>query len=505
MIMTSSSPLSPEARRALYDELLRRSLGHFHAEAFSLLHGQQLEPGPHIDAMVHVLEQVALGTIKRLIITLPPRQGKSELVSGSFGAWLLGNDPAAKVTVASYGQHLATPLVDKTRSIMRSERYRQLFAQSRIKAGKDRAELFGTTKGGEVRAATRAGAMTGLGTHFLILDDFQKAAEALSAAERENAINTFKSTFFTRFDNLADGRIIIVQQRLHEDDLVGWASRHGNWHHLNLPAVAEEDQTIPLSRGQVWHRKKGEILHSRLTFEYLEEQKLLMGLPMYNAQYQQNPGVAEGSLIDWQWFGQYDEQPPRRFFHRIVQSWDPAITERITSDYSVGMTWGYRDGEWYLLDLIRVQAAFTKLLERVIGWHRQWRADALVIEGVSIGHALYEQVRAAQLPGIIRCPTPRHSKQDRLAGCTAQLATGDYLLPASADWLPALRHELLAFPEGRNDDQVDAMVQFLEFAFSNGRWADTQYDSRGRPLRPMRPERRSPYYGGDAPSGESWR
>lgn len=502
----SSMTLSPDARRALHDELLRRSLGHFHAEAFAMLHGgQALEPGHHIDAMVHVLEQVALGTIKRLIITLPPRQGKSELVSGSFGAWLMGNDPAAKVTVASYGMDLARPLVDKARTIVRHARYQQLFPDTRIKPGKDKAELFGTTKGGEMRAATRAGAMTGLGTHFLIIDDFQKAAEAMSLVERENAILAFKSTFFTRFDNLADGRIIIVQQRLHEDDLVGWALRHGNWHHLNLPAIAEEDQTIALPRGATWRRNKGDLLApGRLTFDYLEEQKLMMGTRTFNAQYQQNPIVAEGNLIDLQWFGQYDERPPRRFFHRVVQSWDPAITERITSDYSVGMTWGYRDGQWYLLDLIRIQANFNKLLERVIGWHAQWRADALVIEGVSIGHALYEQVRAARLPGIIRCPTPRLSKQDRLAGCTAQLATGDYLLPASAEWLPALRHELLAFPDGRNDDQVDSMVQFLEFAFSNARWASTQYDSNGRPLRPVRPERRSSYYGGNAPSAGSW-
>lgn len=505
--MSASSPKpSPDVRRALYDELLRRSLGHFHSEAFSILHGgEQIEPGPYIEAMVHVLEQVARGDIKRLIITLPPRHGKSELVSGSFGAWLMGNDPTVKVTVASYGMDLARPLVDKARTIMRDPKYRQLFPQTQIQQGKDKAELFATTNGGEFRAATRAGAMTGLGTHFLIVDDFQKAAEALSLVERESAILTFKSTFFSRFDNLADGRIIIVQQRLHEDDLVGWALRHGNWHHLNLPAVAEEDQTIPLPRGKIWCRKKGDLLApKRVPLSYLEEQKLIMGSRLYNAQYQQNPAVAEGSLIDMQWFGQYDEAPQRSFFHKIVQSWDPAITERITSDYSVGMTWGFRDAEWYLLDLIRIQAGFNNVLERTIAWHRQWKADALIIEGASIGHALYEQVQKAKLPGIIRCPTPRFSKQDRLAGRTAQLATGDYLLPASAPWLPALRHELLAFPDGRNDDQVDAMVQFLEFVFSSSQWIERQYDSTGRPMRPSRPERRPRYYDGEAPSRGSW-
>jgi len=188
----------------------------------------------------------------------------------------------------------------------------------------------------------------------------------------------------------------------------------------------------------------------------------------------------------------------------VVQTWDPAVTDRITSDYSVGMTWGYRDGDWYLLYLIRGQLGFVNLTERVIAWHRQWKADALIIEGASIGHALYDQVKAANLPGIIRCPTPTRSKLDRVAGCTVQLQTGAFLLPASAEWLPPLRHELLAFPDGRNDDQVDALTQFLEFVFGEDRWVKQQFDAHGRRIRPNRPERRSSYYDGNAPSGGSW-
>ena len=230
----------------------------------------------------------------------------------------------------------------------------------------------------------------------------------------------------------------------------------------------------------------------------------MMGARHFGAQYQQNPIVADGGIFDLNWFGQYDELPRRSFFHKIVQSWDPAITERITSDYSVGMTGGFRDGRWYLVDVVRAQLAFTKLTERVLAWHRHWRADALIIEGASIGHALYDQVREARLPGLLRCPSPRLSKLDRASGCTVQLQTGDFLFPASADWLPALRHELLAFPDGRNDDQVDALVQFVEFAFLDQRWVETRYDKGGRPQRPPRSPRTSRYYGGQVPSSGSW-
>lgn len=498
--------LSSAARATLGAEVLRRSLRHFHDEAFKMLHGgEQLAPGPHIDAMVYRLERLARGDIKRLIITLPPRHGKSELVSGSFPAWILGNDPGAKITIVSYGLELAIPLVDKARSIVKHAHYRRLFPALTLKKGKDRSDYFEVAGGGSVRAASKSGAMTGLGTHFLIVDDFHKAGESLSAVEREKAIETFRTTFFNRFDNLSDGRIIIVQQRIHEDDLAGWALRFGTWDHLNLPAYAEQDEVIELPRGKTWQRRKGDVLAPAIaSAEYLEEQRLMMGARYFGAQFQQNPIVADGGLVDLNWFGQYEERQPRSWYHKVVQSWDPAITERVTSDYSVGMTWGYRDGQWHLLDLLRVQYAFTRLTERVMSWHRQWKADALIIEGASIGHALYDQVRKAELPGLVRCPTPRLSKQDRLAAITVQLQTGIFLLPASADWLPDLRRELLAFPDGRNDDQVDALTQFVEFAFQNDRWVAERYDADGRRVRPPRPHRQSRYYDGNTPSRGSW-
>jgi predicted phage terminase large subunit-like protein len=279
---------------------------------------------------------------------------------------------------------------------------------------------------------------------------------------------------------------------------------HGGCDHLNLPAIAEEDMAIPLTRGRIWQRKKGEVLDPvRIPLVFLEEQRLAMGFRGFGAQFQQNPTVADGGQIDLAWFGQYDSVLPRRSYHRIVQSWDTAATDRQNADFSVGLTWGWREDRWHLLDVVRAQLRFVALRERVIAWHRQWQADALIIENASTGLALYDEVRQAALPGLLRCPTPRGSKLDRLAGRTAQLATGDYLLPTSAPWLQAFRNELTAFPDGRNDDQVDALVQFLEFVSNEDRWVRTRYSADGRPVRPSRPDRRPRYYGGDAPSGAS--
>jgi len=504
--MNAHTALSPVARRALADQIKRRSLGHFHAEAFRILHGgETLTPGNHIEAMVHCLEQLASGAIRKLIITLPPRHGKSELVSGSFPAWVLGNDPTAKLTIVSYGTELSNRLFNNVRTIIKDNRYGRVFPNVAIRKGQDRADHLITAGGGEVRATSKAGAMTGLGTHFLVVDDFHKATDSMSAVERENAIETFRNTFFNRFDNLNDSRMVIVMQRLHEDDLVGWALRTGDWHHLNLPAIAVQNEIISLSRGRTWSRQKGDVLAPFLiSAEELKKKETEMGPRPFGAQFQQDPTIAEGALIDWGWFGQYEERPPRHFFHKIVQSWDPATTDRINSDYSVGLNWGYRDGHWYLLDVIREQMQFTELADRVIAWHRQWKADALIIEGASIGIALHQVLRKAKLPGLLRAPSPKGSKEDRIAKATVQLRSGNFLLPASTPWLEAFRRELLAFPDGRNDDQVDALSQFVEFVFKADSWVQSEFDGSGRRLAVKRRDRRPRYYDGDVPSRGSW-
>lgn len=196
--------------------------------------------------------------------------------------------------------------------------------------------------------------------------------------------------------------------------------------------------------------------------------------------------MPEGSLIDWGWFGQYEEMPERREFLKVVQSWDLAITTNLHSDYSAGITCGYKDEQWHVLDVIRVKLPFGKLLDRIIAAHRQWRADALVLEGNSIGDAMFDQVRARNLPGLLRAPKVSTSKVDRLAACTAILERGDFLLPTVAPWLSEFRRELLCFPEGANDDQADAFSQLVKFAFESQRWVETSYDRNGRPSRPPR-------------------
>jgi predicted phage terminase large subunit-like protein len=485
---------SPALQRAIMNEIRRESLLAFCQAAYAMLYpGKRLEPLPYVQALIYQLERIARGDTRRLICNVPPRHGKSDFGTCMMAAWVLGRDPAMKVFVVCYGMTLSVGFAKKVRQIVKHPAYQRIFPDTRIRFGDDRSDHFITTRGGEFRAGSQDGVITGIGTHLMILDDFQKADEALSAVERDNAITTFRNSLVTRFDNLADGRILINQQRLHEEDISGFAASLGSWDHLVLPAIAEEDQRLPLGQGRIWHRRKGEVLDPiRAPLAYLTELKVLQGPHYFAAQCQQNPLVSDGGLIDLGWFGQYEKIPDRAEFLKVVQVWDPAISERFSADYSVGMTWGFHiSGKWYLLDLIRGQLSFPTLVDRMLGWHRRWRADALVIEGASIGISLWQLAKEAGLSGIVQAPTPRGSKEERLAGRSAQLATGDYLLPANAPWLFDLKREMVAFPDWKHDDQVDALSLFLQFVFDNERWMSARFNDRGRRIDPIRrPTRR---------------
>lgn len=481
-------------QRAFLDMLARENFPTFFGIAYQILHPDKPIPqAPYIDAMLHKLQQLVTGDLRRLVNNVPPRHGKTEFGTVMLAAWILGRDPAAKIFVVSYGLALSEQITGKIRQIIEHPRYKRIFPKTKLQVGRNRLGHFFTTAGGECMACSQDSAITGFGTQYMLIDDFQKADEALSAIERENAIRTFRNTLLSRFDNLAEGRILINQQRLHIDDISGFALSLG-WPQFKLPAIAVRDEVIPLSGGRFWHRKIGDLLDPvRVPQSYLDEQKLAQGFRYFSAQNQQDPDVSDSGLIERSWFGQYDERPDRSAFLQIVQSWDPAITERLSADYSVGMTWGYDGQFWYLLDIIRVQLKLPDLLPRVIGAHKRWRADVLLIEGGSIGTALYQQVKAAGLPGTLRNPTPRMSKEDRLAAGAAQLAAGGYLLPRDAPWLDDFWRELLGFPDGRNDDQVDALTQFLNYVFGRNGKFELREDCHGnlrRSTRPVRRERR---------------
>jgi hypothetical protein len=192
-------------------------------------------------------------------------------------------------------------------------------------------------------AATRprsAGTLTGRGADLIIIDDPLKSEEAMSDPARKRVIDWYSGTLVTRLNNKDRDAIVVVMQRLHEDDLAGHLLGQGGWQRLDLPAIAIEDSVIPTGPGKFHTRRTGDILHpARESQEVLDRIKAEIGSLMFSAQYQQRPVPLEGNLIRRDWFKYYDQLPPKDPSARIVQSWDVAMMTGETNDFSVCTTW----------------------------------------------------------------------------------------------------------------------------------------------------------------------
>jgi len=165
----------------------------------------------------------------------------------------------------------------------------------------------------------------------------------------------YDRTLYSRLDDKLKDRIILVQQRLHVDDLVGHVLEREKWTHLNLPAIAEFEQEMPIGPGKVYRRAVGEVLHpARESRETLDSIRTALGSFDFPAQYQQSPIPTEGGIVKWSWFRVYDEIPQLRRGDRIIQSWDTALTDGKSSDYSVCITFLVRGTDYYILDILQL-------------------------------------------------------------------------------------------------------------------------------------------------------
>jgi predicted phage terminase large subunit-like protein len=450
--------------------LQRTHLFPFVWKGFDLLHPEEsFAPSFHIEAICHALERVAAGQTRRLLITVPPRHGKSICTAVALPAWMLGKDPSQKIIVASYGGDLAAKHSRDFRTIVSSPWYESLFAGMRLKPGGNRADEQETTRYGGRKAVSLGGAVTGFGADLIIVDDLMKAADAPFPIERQRVLDYYEQTLLSRLNNKAEGRIIVIAQRLHEDDLPGYLLESGRFEHLNLPAIAEADATIPYGLNRAKHRRKGDLLWpEREPKHILDQLRIEMGPSAFSAQYQQDPTPPGGNRVRWDWFKTYEGEPDEQEPIWVVQSWDTGFSAQPTSDFSVGTTWGYCDNCWRLLHLERERYDFTDLKTRVKALADRWRASLVLIEKTGAGIPLLQQLcceRKDARRGYIG-KTPRLDKATRLEAQMARLATGRYHLPHEAPWLEDFRRELLAFPNGKYDDQVDSMVQFLEWSAS---------------------------------------
>ncbi len=451
--------------RAVLAALLRSEMRYFVWKCFkTILPGDRYEPNWHIDAVVYRLDQVQAGQIARLLITQPPRSLKSICVSVAYVAWLLGHDPTRRIIVVSYSNELAAELHRQFRMVVEAPWYRALFPA--MCPAKDTGTELVTTAGGSRYATSVGGTLTGRGADLIVIDDPLKAEDAMSESARKRVIDWFTGTLISRLNDKERGAIVVVMQRLHEDDLAGHLIEKGSWEHLNLPAIADEDNNIQIGPDKSFTRRQGDVLHANFESQAsLDRTRAELGSLKFSAQYQQRPVPLGGNFIQRDWFRSYDQLPPHTPGDQIVQSWDVASTIGDTSHYSVCTTWRIMGADYYLIDVFRGRLSYPDLRRRVPALAEKYATTVILIERAGPGLTLLQDLREDQPPAMTY-PIgikPVGSKKDRVAAQSAKIETGHVHLPSYADWLDCFLLELLAFPHGRYDDQVDSVTQFLKW------------------------------------------
>ena len=452
--------------QAVLRAVLRQDLGTFIAKVF-----QTVSPGDvylhnwHIDAVVYELLQIQEGRLRRFIVTQPPRSLKSICTSVAFVAWSLGQDPSKRFACASYSLELAATFARQFRTVVMSDWYRRLFPNVRL--AKDTESECVTTKGGGRFAVPVGGSFTGRGADVIIIDDPIKADDAQSEKARRAVNDWYSTTLLSRLDDKERGAIILVMQRLHEDDLAGKLLREGGWHHLDLPAIADDEQEVAIASGVFHRRNKGEALHpERESLAVLEELKRTMGSLTFSAQYLQQPLPLEGNLVKRSWIKWYEHVPNCSPGAQIVQSWDVASTTANTSDWSVCTTWLIAKRDYYLLDVWRGRLEFPHIKQKLISLALEYSPIRIVIEQAGPGLHLLQELGANPVRGV---PMPIGIKPEadkivRMEAQSARFEAGQVHLAKDAPWLSVFLHELLAFPNARHDDQIDSTSQFLNWA-----------------------------------------
>ncbi|HIK66301.1 MAG TPA: terminase [Henriciella marina] len=458
---STEGPLMNEV--AAYRQLLRSEFSYFVRAAFNAMHpATPYAHNWHIDALAYELGRVAAGEERRLLVNMPPRALKSFSVSVTWTAWLLGKDPAKEIMVISYGDEVAGKLARETRELIESDFYRVIFPRTRLR--RSAATDLETTRSGGRYAATNGGVITGRGSDLIILDDPQKPEDAKSRNKRESTIDWFGSTMSTRLNNPITGAVIVVQQRLHETDISGHLLANGGWRRLSFPAVAVQSQTFQLSLGETYTWAAGKPLHAeRLPISLLEQKRREMGTANFEAQYQQCPVPETGNLIQPGWFKAYEEAPDVPGHSQVVQSWDLAVGT--TGDYCACVTALIYGNSVRILDVFREKLSFPDQKRAVIRLAKKFKANTILVEKAATGTPLIDDLRdegGAYIPSPIGI-TPKGSKEQRAALVSPRIEAGDIFLPTQAVWRDAFVHEVIAFPAGTHDDQVDALVQLLSW------------------------------------------
>jgi predicted phage terminase large subunit-like protein len=481
-------------------EIARRELAKRHLLAFVMRYEPKYLAGWFhkllCDALMAFLEDVIAQKSPRLIITVPPRHGKSLLASQYFPAWALGNHPFLEFINTSYAQSLQMDFSRKIQEIVRTPDYQLLFDGLKITKGNEATERWslsdrtGIRTGGGVLAAGVGGPITGRGAHVALIDDpVKNREEAESPTVRENAKSWYSSTLYTRL--APGGGVLVIQTRWHDDDLTGWllsemaeaekeARETGEWPEeadrwkvLDFPAIATHDEP---------YRKAGDPLHEeRYPIKALRKIKRSLAPRDWAALYQQNPQVEEGAYFQKNMIRYYRSNPPK--YMDIYAAGDLAISKKEHADYTVFMVAGVDEQEnIYMLEEYRGRGwDADKIIDVMFEIHRKWKPRRFGLEkghiSMTMESFLERRKKDEKLYDLVveELPPGKADKELRARSIQGLMSLGKVYWPEGALWVDDHLNELLRFPNGVKDDRVDADAWIGKMLATQG------YIGTGRP------------------------
>lgn len=440
----------------------RTDLLTFTKTMFRARKGQEFVENWHHAAICAALERVVIGQTKRLIINIPPRYSKTEIAVINFMAWCMGNFTDAEFIHASYSSRLAANNSYQCRAVVQSETYAEIFPGARLMNDSKARDEWRTTDGGCVYATGAEGTITGYGAGKLrdyfggaiIIDDPHKAGEASSDTMRQNVLDWFQTTIESRC-NSPDTPIIVIMQRLHEEDLTGWLLNGGNgekWEHLRIPVLDADDNPL-------WPFK-----HDRETLQRMESSNRYV----FTGQYMQRPSPLGGGIIKGHWFGRYTVAPKIKY-RKIYADTAQKTAER--NDYSVFECWGHgEDNRIYLLDMIRGKWEAPELKRRAVEfWNKHAQPSQhgalrkMVVEDKASGTGLIQDIRHdAKIP--VQAQQRNKDKLTRVMDVTAYIESGYVMIPADAPFTSDFVSECEGFTADdshMHDDQIDPMCDAI--------------------------------------------
>ncbi len=404
----------------------------------------------HVYLAQKLVEAVLRGN-GRIIITAPPRHGKSELTSRWLPTWFLDTFPDKRIILASYASTLATDWSEKVRDTFDGTNEH---VWAKLNPAHSKRDDWQLAESGGMRSVGVIGGITGFGGDLVLIDDPHKDwAEVQSPTNRAKVVAWFNNTLYHRLE--PDATIILIQTRWHEGDLAGYLldDHEDDWVEIRLPALAEEDDPLGRAEGEA-------LCPERYTVDRLKKIEKAMGPHVFAGLFQQRPAPIEGGMVKLAWLRYYDQKP--KSFDEMLQSWDLSFDGGPKSSYVVGQVWGRVGADCYLLDQVRKQMDFPETLVAFRKLSAKWpRARRKIVEKKANGAALISSLRR-KISGIVP-ENPEGSKELRLASVTPIFESGNVHIPnpAHVPWVKEYVYEITTFPGVKADDQVDTTSQAL--------------------------------------------